>query len=237
MKQFNPFTHMIINRTLRTSRWPFFVMMLALALAAVEARAAKLHKGDIVYADSGDAINGGCIIKVDAQTGVQSILSVGHNLSLPFGVALDAARQILVSDSGRLIRIDPETGAQTVVADNSLGNLGVPYGIDIDRSGEIWAVNAQSLLRVDPLSGAVQPVSSGGYFGYPLGVAAATNGDLWVANVAFPSEIVRVNQHDGSQTLVSSNGFLKVPQAIAIKGNDIYVTDVATPDGNFGIGC
>jgi hypothetical protein len=30
---------------------------------------------------------------------------------------------------------------------------------------------------------------------------------------------------------------LKNPQAIAVQGNDLYVTDVATADGNFGTGC
>ena len=36
--------------------------------------------------------------------------------------------------------------------------------------------------------------------------------------------------------MISRGGRLKNPQALAVAGDDIYVTDVATADGNFGIG-
>jgi len=92
----------------------------------------------------------------------------------------------------------------------------------------------------EQLTGEQTIVSEGGHFGpgvgYPLGVAVAENGDLIVANVGFPSEIVRVNPRTGQQTLLSKAGCLKFPQSIAVHGKDIYLTDVATADGNFGIG-
>jgi len=36
--------------------------------------------------------------------------------------------------------------------------------------------------------------------------------------------------------VISEEQYLKSPQAIAVNGLDLYVTDVATSDGNFGIG-
>jgi len=38
------------------------------------------------------------------------VIASGGLLRMPFGVVIDADGQIIVSDSGRLIRIDPETG-------------------------------------------------------------------------------------------------------------------------------
>ena len=230
------------------SRSAFSAIVIALlATAIVLAASAKaqtsihtasnmLSPGDIVYVDSGDAIQGGFIIKVDPATGQKTVISSGGYLHLPFDVVIDAAGQIIVSDSGRLLRIDPDTGSQTVIADNSQGNLGSPYGICLNGGGQILAANAQFVVQVDPLTGQTVTVAAGGNFLYPLGLAVAANGELLVLNMAFPAQIVRVNPQNGVQKVISQGGFLNHPQAITISGADIFVTDVATPDGNFGVG-
>src|ERR1041384_775111 len=78
------------------------------------AQGVTLNAGDIVYADSGDAINGGYVLKVDPTTHDVSVISHGGFLSLPFDVVVTANGQVIVSDSGRIIGIDPATGAQTL---------------------------------------------------------------------------------------------------------------------------
>jgi hypothetical protein len=196
-----------------------------------------LKPGDIVYADSGDAIQGGFIVKVDGVTGQSSVISCGGVLRLPFDLAIDAEGQIVVSDSGQLLRIDPETGAQSVIADNSRGTLGCPYGLSLNRAGGIVAANLAAIIEVNPVTGLAEAVSAGGYLGCPLGVAVANNGQLFVLNIGrYARQILRVNPQTGVQRLVTQAGYLKNPQAIAVQGNDLYITDVATPDGNFGIG-
>src|SRR5207249_3306063 len=164
------------------------------------------------------------------------VISSGGSLYLPFDVAIDAAGQVVVSDSGRLIRINPDTGSQTVIADNTSGKLGVPFGIDIDRHGNVLVANAQAIVAVDPATSQIQPVSSGRNFLYPLGVAIGDKGELYVANMAFPAQIVRVNPQNGAQTVVAQGIYLNHPQSLAVKGDDIYVTDVTDPNGNFGTG-
>jgi hypothetical protein len=67
-----------------------------------------------------------------------------------------------------------------------------------------------------------------------VAVAVAENSDIFVVNAL--GAVVRVDARTGDQTPVTSGGYLERPQGIAVKGNDIYVTDVATPDGNFGKG-
>src|SRR5262245_23199233 len=64
----------------------------------------KLQPGDLLYVDSGDAIRGGFVIKVNPFTGEKTVIASGGLLRMPFGVVIDANGQIIVSDSGRLIR-------------------------------------------------------------------------------------------------------------------------------------
>ena len=42
-----------------------------------------------------------------------------------------------------------------------------------------------------------------------------------------------ISSSEGAQRLISQDGFLKTPQGIASDGGNVYVTDVATPDGNY----
>jgi hypothetical protein len=53
--------------------------------------------------------------------------------------------------------------------------------------------------------------------------------------MTIPPEIIRVNPN-GAQTIIARGGLLNRPQAIAVHGEHIFVTDVATSDGDFGIG-
>jgi hypothetical protein len=195
-----------------------------------------LAPGDIVFADSGDAVSGGFLVKVDPATGQKTVISSGGSLHTPFDVTIDATGQLVVSDCGRLLIVDPDTGTQNVLADNSAGTLGIPYGLCLNGAGQVLAANMAAVVQVDPLTGQTATVSSGGSFRCPLGVAAAANGELFVLNMAFPPQILRVNPQNGGQKLLAQGGFLNRPQAITISGADIYVTDVATPDGNFGVG-
>jgi len=78
-------------------------------------------------------------------------------------------------------------------------------------------------------------VSAGGSLLYPLCVAVTEREELIVLNMAFPPEIIRVSPN-GAQTVIARGGLLNRPQALAVRADHIYVTDVATADGNFGIG-
>ena len=195
----------------------------------------KLQPGDIVYVDSGDAVHGGFVIKVNPLTGEKTVIASGGLLRMPFGVVIDAAGQLIVSDSERLIRINPETGAQSLIADNSHGDLGWPCGLAMEHNESIVVANLHTVVRVNLNSSHIQTVCAGGSLLYPLCVAVADNGDLIVLNMAFPAEILRVSPN-GAQTIIARGSLLNHPQAIAVQGDHIFVTDVVGSDGNFGIG-
>jgi hypothetical protein len=73
---------------------------------ATDSQELELTEGDIT------------IFEIDRQTGIPLLIAAGDQLSGPRGLSIDADGQLLVADAGvdRVLRVDPVTGAQTVVA-------------------------------------------------------------------------------------------------------------------------
>ena len=225
-----------MNSRFRSSGRATLVAALTLTLVATRTLAAvPFQAGDILYTDSF-----GAVFSLHPATRMGATVASAGKLIQPFGIVLDANNNVFVSDTGAgaIIRIDSATGLQTVVATGA--KLGIPFGIAVDSRGDVLVANGQSILRLNALAGQPTVVSARGRFGgtggSPIAVAVAENGDLIVANVGLDSEIVQVNPRSGFQSLLSHGGYLKRPAGIAVNGNDIYVTDVATADGNFGVG-
>ena len=196
----------------------------------------NLEPGDYVCTDSGNAIEGGFVLNVDHITHDLTVIASGGYLKNPYGVVIDASGQIIVSDtSGRIIRIDPKTRAQKIIADASPKLLS-PYGIALDSEGKLLVVNCRDVLKIDPLTGDIRVISSGRKLVCPIAVAVADNGYLFVADRAKHAQVVRIDPKNGDQKVLPKGPYLGVPQGIAVQGNNIYVTVVATPDGNPGKG-
>src|SRR5437867_10335450 len=135
--------------------------VLVLILIGVRAMAASpFQVGDILYTDSF-----GAVFSLSAATGERVKVASGGKLERPFGIALDANGDILVSDTGAqaIIRINALTGAQTVVADGA--KLGFPLGIAVDSRGHILVANGEAILRLNPVAGQPIMVSGRGRFG------------------------------------------------------------------------
>lgn len=78
------------------------------------------------------------------------------------------------------MRVDPSTGAQTVVASGSRGGLlSRPFGITGTASGNLVVVNYHStagappgtVVTINPRSGSQTLLASGGYLRQPFAVA------------------------------------------------------------------
>jgi streptogramin lyase len=184
---------------------------------------------DIVFTDSQAAV-----LRANTATRGTQVVAAGDKLSQPFGICVSATGECLVTDTGcmALIGIDPANGTQRLVSAGGL--MGVPFGIAPEASGSVLVANAASLIRVDPATGAQTTASSGGFFQAPVAVAVAGNGNVFVADLL--GAVIQVNPRTGAQTLITSGGYLNRPQGIAVNGQHIYVTDVASADGNFGTG-
>ncbi|MCI0748281.1 MAG: hypothetical protein L0Y58_22990, partial [Verrucomicrobia subdivision 3 bacterium] len=114
-------------------------LLAAVAAPPGQSRGTKLKPGDIIYVDSGDGPDGGFVLKVDPVTRKTSVIGSGGHLQLPYGVVIDTNKQIIVSDSGRLIGVNPENGNQSVIADLAQAGWGQPFQIALDSRGFIIA--------------------------------------------------------------------------------------------------
>jgi sugar lactone lactonase YvrE len=86
--------------------------------------------GNFVVADAGASTSGSCancgLIRVDAVTGAQTLISTAGFFATPTGVAVEAFGSLIVADAhgfggqGGLIRVDPITGAQSVITSGGL---------------------------------------------------------------------------------------------------------------------
>ncbi len=118
---------------------------------------------------------------------------------------------------GRVIRVDPATGMQSLVA--SGGRLVDPSGIAVAPDGTLYvlenvgASGDPEVLRVNPSTGAQAVVTSGDELCYPFGIAIEPAGSLVVTDSGSVSggvdcendagAVVRVNAATGGQTIVS----------------------------------
>jgi sugar lactone lactonase YvrE len=151
-------------------------------------------------------------------------------LSGPVAAApLLAGDLIVASQAHTLYRVDPLTGAQTVLSTG--GDFAVLAGVAVDAKGNIFVSDTEAfqdvhgaVFQVDPATGAQRTVASGGFIPGPHGLAVGPNGDILVTT---GFGIVRVDPITGAQSLLLSAGALT---AIAVgPGGSVFVTSVAIP--------
>ncbi|MFC1966979.1 right-handed parallel beta-helix repeat-containing protein, partial [Chloroflexota bacterium] len=204
-----------------------------------------LSYGDIVVADDHGALNPGSpqgparIIKVDPNTGDQTIISEGDRLDFPRAVAIDAAGDIIVlqtAPSNSVIKVDPATGTQTPIS--SGGYFARPEGLAIDSTGDIIVADVLAfggtggLIRVDPVTGAQTEIASGGSIIHTSDVTIDAVGNLYVTSktsttVAAPYVIIKVNPNTGTQTVIATVDITYYFAGLVIDSTgNIFVTDV-----------
>jgi streptogramin lyase len=130
---------------------------------------------DVAEEPNGDllAIGDNRIVRIDQATGMQSLVAEDGNLFRVQGIAVEADGDLVVVQDGsgaNVIRIDPVSGAQTVVSSGGLSPFGA---IAIDTNGDYLVTDnsSDSLIRMDPVTGAETVVSSDGFFNFPEDVA------------------------------------------------------------------
>ena len=194
-----------------------------------------------------DQITGEIIVAVPAVgiVGVsllgQRLISAFTGISQFFGLAIEPSGSIVVADlAGRaVIRINPQTGAQTIVSSGELLNMG-PIGVAIDRDGSIIVgggmfsgpnaappTGIPAVVRIDPATGAQEAISSGGSFVNPYWVVIEADGSIIVSDQeAFgppdpisgtrQGALFRVNPTTGEQTMLAGGDNLGDPNGVVI---------------------
>ena len=178
------------------------------------------------------------ILRADPATGGLTEISrngaQGDLFRHPYDIVVAGDGSLLVADmgafatstdraaDGRIVRVDPVTGQQSIV---SSGNLLVdPAGLTIGPDGLIYVVEnvgtlgAPSVVSVNPATGAQTLVTQGGQLCYPFGIAAEADGSLLVTNYGDFSDgsnvvncvydfgaLVRIDAGTHAQSIVSRN--------------------------------
>lgn len=133
---------------------------------------------------------------------------------------------------GAVIRVDPVTGAQTVITSGV--NLLNPGGVAVEPEGTILVMDAgefrsddAKLVRVVPESGAQSVLSSGDNFNDAVGIAVTPSGRIFVAEPgvggAADGKIIEVDPTTGAQIVIATGiDFWGV--SIASDG-ELWITD------------
>ena len=175
--------------------------------------------------------------------------------------ATAAPGDILVADSfaARVVRIDPSTGARTLVSANDAPagapEFVEPVGIALEPDGDILVADSGALggavIRVDPVSGARTTLSANGMpaggpdFVSPQGLALEADGGIVVSDLAAFADdtggLVGVDPGSGTRSVISATGMpagpldFDSPFGVAVESDGgLVVTDGYAFDGGTG---
>jgi PKD domain len=195
------------------------------------------------------------ILRADPSTGGLTEISrnggQGDLFRHPYDIVVAGDGSLLVADmgafatstdrtaDGRIIRVDPVTGQQSIVTS---GNLLVdPAGLTIAPDGLIYVVEnvgtlgVPSVISVNPATGAQTLVTQGGELCYPFGIAAEADGSLLVTDYGDFSDgstvincvydfgaLIRIDEGTHAQSIVSRNAaewgnFFRNPLGVTIE--------------------
>ena len=198
---------------------------------------------------------GGAVLRVDPSqpsTSNATVLSSGGIFVDPVGITLDPSTgDIYVCDrngasAGKVIRIDPITGAQTEVVSGNGNNLVNPQDIVWGTNGLLYVVDpvvgnidGGFVAEIYPPNGNQFVLSFAGNFVDPVGIDVdPVTGNLLVADEEAGASgfgaIVGVDVTTGAQTLITSEGNFEHPRDVAVEStSSLVATD---PVVGFGSG-
>ena len=204
--------------------------------------------GDIIvvgaFSTTAAAIKIG-VIRVDPATGARSWVSrnssPGPGYCEPHGVDTETSGDLIVSDvctpgsaAGRVLRVDPATGAVTELSTNPAPAVGPslldPWGVSVDSAGQIVVADTNAfgvglnlpggLIGVDPVTGNRSTISENAApvgapdFENPAGLPMTLSGDIEVSDLGptavggtGPGRLLSADPAAaGTRTLISENG-------------------------------
>ena len=182
-------------------------------------------------------------------------------LRTPLGVEVESDGNIIVADAdyspdggttftGGVIRVNPSTGAKTLLA--SGGTLEYVQGIGLNPvSGEIYISNIRfpltkggQIVRVNKTTGVqtvITPSNGVNIVRFPVGIACEADGQSLVVADAFAQRLIKIDLTTGNQSYLtarpetldplSSEPKLDFPTHVAIEADGNYIVTDGRDDG------
>jgi DNA-binding beta-propeller fold protein YncE len=220
-----------------------------------------LAPGEIVIADRGGAGVSGALYRLVAG-GVPRAIATTEPLLKPTAVAIDRDGTLVVADlrrldePGRVVRVDPVSGAVTSLADG--WPLLSPIGVAIDGAGDVLVADPDAGSRLDFARGSL--AGTGAIYRIPHTIGAAVllaldccrwnasdvaitpTGELAVVDLGFAvfsgdGTLTLVDPRTGVQRAVATSIPLLDPSGIATGANGaLIVTEATNPQsGNAAV--
>jgi sugar lactone lactonase YvrE len=246
-------------RRKRVIRW-------ALLAALLIPGTASAAPGDpyVVYTANSFA-SGAVVLRTDPVSGGLAEISrngpQGTLFQRPYDLAIEPSGSLIVADlgqpctfednenpcatDGRLIRVDPVTGNQSLVASGN--QLVDPAGVAVGPGGQLWVADnldpdgSGRIVRVDPSTGAQTTVAEDGLLDLPFGIAIERDGGVVVTNRMEPGRIpaictpagtvVRIDPATGAQDEVANADHIAWPLGIAVASDGGLVVANECPGG------
>lgn len=145
-------------------------------------------------------------------------------LDVPWGVAVDAAHTLYVSDSknNRVLKLASGTATPTPLPFTGLSN---PFGATVDNNGNVYVTDKGNNRVLKLAAGSSVPTElpfSG--LNLPVGVAVDSDGNLYVTDY-FNNRVMKLAAGAPAATALPFSG-LSLPHGVAVDGTgDIYVSD------------
>jgi hypothetical protein len=204
-------------------------------MQAVNAAIPTLTDGTILATSSPSSSHSSAptgIVGIDPGTGAQFLVSSSGMFSQPMRIAEDNSGHVLyVSDltaskTGAIIAVDPTSGGQNLVAKGQ--NINAPGAI-VFFSGHLYVADqgngsgvAPNVIDITPSNGKQKLLTSGGSLQMPVGLAQASNGNLFVLDeTAFGTgAIFQLDVQKGTLTVFSKgNGLFDHPVDLTLDQN------------------
>ena len=162
------------------------------------------------------------------QPGTASVLNTGSlTLANPFGVAVDGAGDLYITDTGnsRVVEVTA-AGTASVLSTGGL-TLKQPFGVAVDGAGDVYIADTVNSSVVEvTTAGTASVLSTGGLtLSQPFSVAVDGAGDLYITDTG-NNRVVEVTAAGTASVLSTGSLTLADRFSVAVDGaGDLYIAD------------